>query len=101
MPTALRSPSSDGEHRHFYAHTPITAPAPDDHGPTIRRWEMFSIAPDPPAPARDRLWNTIRDCDEFIPGITRCAVGTNMADSPVELVWETTTSPSARTRRRT
>ena len=51
---------------------------------------MFSIAPDAPAPARDRLWRAMRDCDRFIPGITRCAVGTNTADGPVELVWETT-----------
>ena len=32
----------------------------------------------------------MRDCDRFIPGITRCAVGTNVADGPIELVWETT-----------
>ena len=32
----------------------------------------------------------MRDCDRFIPGITRCAVGTNIAGGPIELVWETT-----------
>jgi hypothetical protein len=32
----------------------------------------------------------MRDCDRFVPGITRCAVGTNVADGPIELVWETT-----------
>ena len=64
---------------------------PDDHGPAIRRWEMFSIAPDAPAVARERtLAAPMRDCDRFIPGITRCAIGTNMADGPIELVWETT-----------
>jgi hypothetical protein len=78
-----------GGTRRFYADAPLSAPIPDDHGPTIRRWEMFSIAPDAPPPARDRLWRAMRDCDEFIPGITRCAVGTNVADTPVELVWET------------
>jgi hypothetical protein len=34
----------------------------------------------------------MRECDRFIPGITRCAVGTNVADGPIELVWETTYS---------
>ncbi len=84
-----------GGTRRFYTQGPSTASiastaSPDDGGPAIRRWEMFSIAPDAAAPARDRLWRAMRDCDRFIPGITRCAVGTNTAASPVEIVWETT-----------
>lgn len=66
------------------------ADRPDDAGPAIRRWEMFTIASAAPAAARDRLRRAMRDCDHFIPGILRCAVGANTADSPVELVWETT-----------
>jgi hypothetical protein len=83
-----------GGTRRFYADAPIahTEPEiqPEDAGPAIRRWEMFTLAPDAPAPARDRLRRAMRDCDRFIPGITRCAVGTNVADGPIELVWETT-----------
>jgi hypothetical protein len=76
--------------RRFYAGTGVTGPGPDDHGPALRRWEMFSIASDAPVAARERLRRAMRDCDRFIPGITRCAVGTNTAGGPIELVWETT-----------
>ena len=51
---------------------------------------MFTIAPSASSSARERLARAMRDCDRFIPGITRCAVGTNVADGPIELVWETT-----------
>ncbi len=51
---------------------------------------MFTLSPDAPAAARERLWRAMRDCDRFIPGISRCAVGTNVADGPIEVVWETT-----------
>jgi Stress responsive A/B Barrel Domain len=76
--------------RRFYAGPGVAGPGPDDHGPALRRWEMFSLAPDAPAAARERLRRAMRDCDRFIPGITRCAVGTNTAGGPIELVWETT-----------
>jgi len=82
-----------GGTRRFYADAPIEQRDDDrseDAGPAIRRWEMFTIAPDAPVAARDRLWRAMRDCDRFIPGITRCAVGTNTADGPIEFVWETT-----------
>jgi Stress responsive A/B Barrel Domain len=79
-----------GGSRRFYADRPLPATAPSDRGPAIRRWEMFSIAPDAPAAARDRLGRAMADCDRFIPGITRCAIGTNTVDGPIELVWETT-----------
>jgi hypothetical protein len=51
---------------------------------------MFTLSPDAGPAARDRLRRAMRDCDRFIPGITRCAVGANTADNPIELVWETT-----------
>jgi hypothetical protein len=79
-----------GGSRRFYADAPWVAPVVEDRGPAIRRWEMFTVAPDAPASARDRLWRAMRDCDRFIPGITRCAVGVNHGDGPIELVWETT-----------
>jgi hypothetical protein len=79
-----------GGTRRFYADEPPVPPRRDDHGPAIRRWEMFSLAPDAPVAARERLTRAMRDCDRFIPGITRCAVGTNTAGGPIELVWETT-----------
>lgn len=79
-----------GGTRRFYLDGEVRTPPSDDHGPAIRRWEMFSIAPDAPPTARDRLRRAMRDCDRFIPGMTRCAVGTNSAGGPIELVWETT-----------
>jgi hypothetical protein len=84
-----------GGTRRFYVDEPLVAPAavappPDGGGPAIRRWEMFSLAPRATGPERDRLWRAMRDCDRFIPQITRCAVGANTAGGPIELVWETT-----------
>ena len=79
-----------GGTRRFYAGDDVLGPGPDDHGPALRRWEMFSLAPDAPVAARERLRRAMRDCARFIPGITRCAVGTNTAGGPIELVWETT-----------
>lgn len=79
-----------GGTRRFVSDVPLEPAPDDDHGPALRRWEMFTLAPDAPAADRDRLWRAMRDCDRFIPGITRCAVGTNVGDGPVELVWETT-----------
>jgi hypothetical protein len=79
-----------GGTRRFYSDASASAAPAVDHGPAIRRWEMFTLAPDAPAESRARLWRAMRDCDRFIPGITRCAIGTNLADGPIELVWETT-----------
>jgi hypothetical protein len=79
-----------GGTRRFFADQPHVVPRPLDHGPAVRRWEMFTLAPDATPAARDRLRRAMQECDRFIPGITRCAVGTNTADGPIELVWETT-----------
>ena len=51
---------------------------------------MFSLVARRAGPARERLVRAMRECDRFIPGISRCAVGTNAAGPPIELVWETT-----------
>jgi hypothetical protein len=79
-----------GGTRRFYPDADVVGPPPDEHGPALRRWEMFSLAPDAPDAARERLVRAMRDCDRFIAGISRCAVGTNRAGPPIELVWETT-----------
>jgi hypothetical protein len=79
-----------GGTRRFFADEAVVAPPRSDHGPAVRRWEMFTIDADAPAASRERLWRAMRDCDRFIPDIARCAVGTNTADGPIELVWETT-----------
>ena len=79
-----------GGTRRFFSDEEHVVPRPEDDGPAVRRWEMFTLAPDAPPSARDRLRRAMRDCARFIPGITRCAVGTNIADGPIELVWETT-----------
>jgi hypothetical protein len=79
-----------GGTRRFYPDDDVVGPPPDQHGPALRRWEMFSLAPDAPEAARERLVRAMHDCDRFISGITRCAVGTNTAGPPIELVWETT-----------
>ena len=79
-----------GGTRRFYPGDGIDPPVPDDHGPALRRWEMFSLSARAPEAARERLVRAMRDCDRFIPGISRCAVGVNTAGPPIELVWETT-----------
>jgi hypothetical protein len=78
-----------GGTRRFYSDAPLAPPPADHHGPAIRRWEMFSVPPDVAA-AAERLRRAMRECDRFISGIIRCAVGDNTAPGPVELVWETT-----------
>ena len=40
-----------GGTRRFYAGDDVLGPGPDDHGPALRRWEMFSLAPDAPVAA--------------------------------------------------
>ena len=62
----------------------------DTTGPSLRRWEMFSIASDAPATAVAQLRRAMQECDRHIPGITRCAIGTNTAGPPIDVVWETT-----------
>jgi hypothetical protein len=64
-------------------------------GPALRRWEMFSIDPAAPPAAVDAMRQAMQECDHHIPGITRCAVGTNTAGPPVEVVWGTTYASAA------
>ncbi len=59
-------------------------------GPALRRWEMFSLDPAAAPEAVDAMRRAMQECDRHIPGITRCAVGTNTAGPPVDVVWGTT-----------
>jgi hypothetical protein len=79
-----------GGTRRFFVDGEVASPPHAHHGPAVRRWEMFTLDPDASAGDRARLRRAMRDCDRFIPGISRCAVGTNIGDGPIELVWETT-----------
>jgi hypothetical protein len=54
----------------------------------LRRYEMYSISPDaPPADVR-RLADAFRYCGRFIPEVLDSAIGTNLSEAPVRLVWE-------------
>jgi hypothetical protein len=86
---ALRALRRGGTRR-FFTDGDLVVPPVDDHGPAVRRWEMFTLDPGAREEERARLRRAMRDCGRFIPGITRCAVGTNTGDGPIELVWETT-----------
>jgi hypothetical protein len=81
-----------GGTRRFYPRAPIAEARVDTStgGPALRRWEMFSVdrAADPAAVAAMR--RAMQECDRHITGISRCAVGTNSAGPPIEVVWETT-----------
>ena len=54
----------------------------------LRRYEMYSISPDAsPADVR-RLADAFRNCGRFIPEVLDSAIGTNLSDAPIRLVWE-------------
>jgi hypothetical protein len=54
----------------------------------LRRYEMYSISPDA-APADVRqLAEAFRQCGRFIPEVLDSAIGTNLSDAPIRLVWE-------------
>jgi len=54
----------------------------------LRRYEMYSISPDAPPAAVRRLADAFVRCGEFIPEVLDSAIGTNLSDAPVRLVWE-------------
>jgi len=54
----------------------------------LRRFEVYAVSPDA-APGRVRdLEAACRQCGRFIPEVLDSAVGTNLSDAPVQLVWE-------------
>ncbi len=54
----------------------------------LRRYEMYSIAPGAPPAAVRRLADAFVHCGEFIPEVLDSAIGTNLSEAPVRLVWE-------------
>jgi hypothetical protein len=54
----------------------------------LRRYEMYSISPDAPPAAVRRLADAFVRCGDFIPEVLDSAIGTNLSDAPVRLVWE-------------
>jgi hypothetical protein len=54
----------------------------------LRRFEVYALRPDAPDPAVRALEEACRRCGRFIPEVIDCAVGTNLSDAPVQLVWE-------------
>ncbi len=54
----------------------------------LRRFEVYALRPDAPVQSVRRLEAACRDCGRFIPEVLDSAVGTNLSDAPVQLVWE-------------
>ena len=54
----------------------------------LRRYEMYSIDPAAPPAAVRRLADAFRLCGHVIPEVLDSAIGTNLSDAPVRLVWE-------------
>jgi hypothetical protein len=54
----------------------------------LRRFEVYALRPDAPADAARDLVAACRDCGDYIPEVLDCAVGANLSDAPVHLVWE-------------
>jgi Stress responsive A/B Barrel Domain len=54
----------------------------------LRRFEVYALRPDAPADRVHDLEAACRDCGRFIPEVLDSAIGTNLSDAPVQLVWE-------------
>ena len=54
----------------------------------LRRYEMYSISPDATPAAVRRLADAFLHCGRFIPEVLDSAIGTNLSEAPVRLVWE-------------
>jgi hypothetical protein len=54
----------------------------------LRRFEVYALRPDAPAHRVRDLESACRRCGEFIPEVLDGAVGRNLSDAPIELVWE-------------
>jgi hypothetical protein len=81
-----------GGTRRFYPRDPLPEGRvdPSAGGPSLRRWEMFSLDPAASPAAVDAMRRAMQECDRHIPGISRCAIGTNTAGPPIDVVWGTT-----------
>lgn len=54
----------------------------------LRRFEVYAYRPDAPPDVVGALHAACRDCGRYIPEVLDCAIGTNLSDAPVQLVWE-------------
>ena len=54
----------------------------------LRRFETYNFDPHAPAADRARLRTAFRDSSRYIPDVLHSAVGENVSDAPVQLVWE-------------
>jgi hypothetical protein len=54
----------------------------------LRRFEVYALSPDAAAGRVRDLEAACRHCGRFIPEVLDSAVGTNLSDAPVQLVWE-------------
>ena len=54
----------------------------------LRRFEVYAVRPDAPPERVRALEAACRRCAELIPEVLDCAIGTNLSDAPVQLVWE-------------
>ena len=54
----------------------------------LRRYEMYSLDPNASPAAVQRLTQSFLECGRFVPEVLDSAVGTNLSDAPVRLVWE-------------
>jgi len=54
----------------------------------LRRFEVYALHPDASADRARDLEAACRNCGRLIPEVLDNAVGTNLSDAPVQLVWE-------------
>ncbi len=54
----------------------------------LRRYEMYSIRPDADSAAIRCLETSFLECGSFIPEVLDSAIGANLSDAGVQLVWE-------------
>lgn len=54
----------------------------------LRRFEMYSVAQEAADDAVRALATACRRCGEYIAEVSHSAVGWNLSDAPVQLVWE-------------
>ena len=54
----------------------------------FRRFELYALPPDAPPDEVRKLERACRDSGRYIPEVLDSAVGTNLSDAPVRVVWE-------------
>ena len=54
----------------------------------LRRFEIYSVATDAPAPAVQAMARAMRDCQAFIPEVLHSAIGYARSETSLNFVWE-------------